>query len=839
MARPDHTPALLRQALEDEIEISEIEQLAPGAWRLAGRIRSDEPDAREVIDFLESIAEDACGQRVLIEGPLIDPQLKRAVWKAVLDAADRPEDVVQIRAPGPEQLSIKVRHQPLTLSRKRNRLPRLEKALPGWQIEAAPLGRCDDVAELRTTPEVQAWLAPFLEGAPGVDAEAVHAFKADARRQRLSVLIDAPGISPVTFGRIARAIRDRTDLEVVLEHRASAHRARDHVHAALSALEGVEGVKVRWVDKLKGVLATIETDPDSSGAVDAAARLLAEELGVAVHWEIDAGRTLMVDRIAADFPEHGILTNIRHLDEGLYEVEALLPLEPPEVLEQWSDEMEARWGVQIILAEPYLHAPDLRYRHELGPDRETIARRYNRPGDFPPEVLAQAREAVDGWDPAASVAAGEREDIRELVVISIDPARTRDLDDALSITAIDGGYEVGVHIADVSPFVPKDSPMDEEALRRSFTTYLAEGEIPVLPEIFANGLLSLHGGQDSPALSLFVRITEGAEVLDWRLSRTLMHNHCRLNYKQAQAVLDGSDHEHAWRLRTLNELAKKLRADRKAAGSLDLNLEEDPEKESHQLIEEFMLLANECVARFLKANHPEGLCLYRTHPHVGGTDWGELNKVADYLGARTKVRDQRSMQRVLEELVGYEEFEVFRFHVGRVLEKATYHFEQLGHGALAKQHYAHFTSPIRRYSDLIVHRLIDDALYREARGDTSSYSTEELLPICDHLNHMEIRVDAGSFESHRLRDLQRFEGTGRTEEGRIVGLMQGRAWIRLFSTDLRVSCRYRADRLIEEQMPVRITDRDTGLTFRLGQVVQVQTRGVDWGRKAIEAVIIG
>ena len=516
---------------------------------------------------------------------------------------------------------------------------------------------------------------------------------------------------------------------------------------------------------------------------------------------------------------------------------ALLPLEDPSVLETWSDAMEERWGVQIVIEPPFLHAPDLRYRDELGADLETIARRYNRPPAFPEEVLAQARDTAAAFDLERDPG---RRDIREAVVLSIDPARTRDLDDALSIEEIaPGRYRVGVHIADVSPFVPKGSALDEEALRRGFTTYLAEGEIPVLPEILANGICSLHGGQDSPALSLFVELGDDAAVHGYSLARTLIHNHCRLNYKQAQAVLDGADHEHAWRLRTMDRLAKTLRAARKAAGSLDLNLEPDPEKASHQLIEEFMLLANECVARFLKAEHPTGLCLYRTHPEVQSPDWPALDQVSRYLGGAVRVRDQSSMQKALEDFVGYREFEIFRFHVGRALEKATYHFEQLGHGALAKQHYAHFTSPIRRYSDLIVHRLIEDALYKEERGSTSSYSTDELLPICEHLNRMEIRVDAGSFESHRLEDLRRFEGRGRTGPGVVLGLMRGRVWIRLEGTDLRVSVPYRSASSREELMPVRITDRHTGVTYSLGQEVVVQTRGVDWGRKSIEAVIVG
>ena len=510
--------------------------------------------------------------------------------------------------------------------------------------------------------------------------------------------------------------------------------------------------------------------------------------------------------------------------------------------------MEQEWGVELLISPPFLRAPDVRYRDTLGADRDTIAKRYNRPGAFPEVVETQARESAASWDMEGEIAAGTRKDIRSTVVMSIDPKRTKDLDDALSIDpAGDGLWDVGVHISDVATFVPQGSELDSEALLRSFTTYLAEGEIPVLPPVLSDEVCSLHGDQDSPALSLFMRLTDAGEVLSTSLGHTVIHNHHRLHYAGAQAVLNGGDHPQAERLRTLDRLAKTLRAGRKASGALDLSLDDDPEKASHQLIEEFMLLANECVARFLVAQHPIGLCLYRTHPEVPDSVFGALRGVGEFLKCPVEIQDQGTMQLAMEHLLTREDkraFQVLRFHVGRVLEKATYHFEQLGHGALAKLHYAHFTSPIRRYSDLIVHRLIDDALAwaKDSSGDpaaASSYLPEDLYSICDHLNQMEIRVDAGSFESHRLQDLRRFDRGGRSEAGVIVGLMRGRLAIDLDTTDLRVSVRYRSERWIDEDMPVSVDDEITGMSFRLGQQVTVKTRGIDWSRKTIDAIVVG
>ncbi len=297
-------------------------------------------------------------------------------------------------------------------------------------------------------------------------------------------------------------------------------------------------------------------------------------------------------------------------------------------------------------------------------------------------------------------------------------------------------------------------------------------------------------------MSCFVRLDSQAKVLGFHLERTIIHNHHRLDYRQAQRILDmPADHPDAHptarALHHLNTLAIELRARRKAQGSLDLNLEPHPETPSHQLIEEFMLLANECVARFLIREHPDQLCLYRTHPHIPTMSWGALQQVAHHLRCPVRVRDQASMQQALEALAGSPGFQVFRFHVGQMLEKASYHFRQLGHGALAKLHYAHFTSPIRRYSDLIVHRLILDAMFKERNQGRSSYTREQLVPIQDHLNAMEVRVDAASYESHKLGELRRYDRPGMLLEGRIVGLMKGRIWISLEETDLLVTVPYR------------------------------------------------
>ncbi len=844
-ARPELV-AILAQAYGQELQNLSVRALDGDSLLVEGWIRAEASDHAAALAFYEELIEEELGCPAFLRGPVIDPALPSPLLLRVLKAAESPTDVAAIAMVAADRIVVRVRHQPLCLGRKRNRLPKLRQALDSVELEVGPLGACAEVKELASLADARGFLAPFFAGIGGLDIDAVHDHRVDVRHQALRVLVDAPALSPVALLRVARVVRDATDVDLDLRHRIASTRARAEVYGALAQVGGLESYGASWDERLGGVAVVVDAQRSRREALDRFVAHWRQALGVPVVYHFDSQRSLMVDRIASAFPEHGILTWIRHAGEGLYTVEGMIPQEDASVLEAWSDELEETWGVQAVIEEPFLRAPDLRYRHRLGSDEETIALRFNRPLGFPAEVLEQTQELVEGFDLEAILAADpDRRDVRDLVVISIDPARTQDLDDALSIERLGPDeVEVGVHIADVSPFVSQDGPIDREALKRGFTTYLLEGEIPVLPKVLANGICSLHGDQDSLALSLFVRLDADAQVLDTRIERTVIHNHHRLNYGQAQRILDTpldhpKAHPTAPRLHLLHDLAVKLRTARKAAGSLDLNLEPDAEAPSHQLIEEFMLLANECVARFLITEHPDSLCLYRTHPHVPGVSWGPLRQVAEHLRCPVRVEDQASMQAALEALAGTPAFGVFRFHVGQLLEKATYHFEQLGHGALAKLHYAHFTSPIRRYSDLIVHRLIEDALYKDRREGRSSYTREQLVPVQDHINAMEIRVDAASYESHKLAELRRYDRPGRLYEGRIVGLMKGRLWVDLEETDLRITIPYREAKPRNEPMPLRITDRNSGLTMSLGQQVEVRGMGVDWARKTIEAKVIG
>ena len=830
--------SLISSALEGLIEEPTIEIGENNHIRVRGRIIVGDDDPEETRQFIKELLESELQNYIItVDGIFIRGDVPLNLVHYARSTAQLPDAVHSISAldPNNRRFEIKVRHQELFLGRKRNRDRKLRALCPDLEIVLSPLGTEFDVATLKTLPALRQWLSPFLLRSGILEPDNIHAYKTDIKKQSIVVYYNKK-IDSGAIESLAKEIELATDVLVRFEYRLSKEDARSRIEAALAGLNGIEGSHISFLEKGRVFVVSVDAEQNLMETLSALSAELSATLGYLVEFKIDIQRNVMISRIAEVFPKDGILTAIKHIDRDLYDVEAYLPFDARmERLEAWSDEMDARWGAKILFSEAYMRSPDVRYRDRRGSDAETIALRYNRPLAFSPEALEEAeRAAAIDFDKELK----RREDIRGTVVLSIDPERTQDIDDALSVEECsDGTYEVGVHIADVSAFVEQDSALDREAMLRGFTTYLAEGEIPVIPPVLANRACSLHGGEDSLCMSVFLKMTSEGECIDYRVCRTLIHNHARLAYAQAQAMLDGRDHPYAWQVRTLGRLSRLMRAARKAAGALDLGLEDDPEKASHQLIEEFMLQANECVSRFLTENHPEKMSLFRIHPDVTETSMSALAELARHLRIEVKIRDQKSMQQALEEVYGTPRYDIFRFHLGRVLEKAVYHVDQLGHGALSKEDYAHFTSPIRRYTDLILHRLIQDVIEPKPDGPRSSYTREDLQIIADHLNHVEVRVDAASFESHRLRDLLRFDGARRTYTGRIISFMRGRMAIKTDETDLLIYVPYR-DFKPDIMMPVSINDELSGRYFYLGEEVHVRTEGVDWRSKSIKARIV-
>lgn len=396
-----------------------------------------------------------------------------------------------------------------------------------------------------------------------------------------------------------------------------------------------------------------------------------------------------------------------------------------------------------------------------------IIHKYDLPTEFPREVLQEA-ESFPSAPPAEEIEL--REDWRDRAVITIDPDDARDFDDAISVEPLPGGgWELAVHIADVSYYVKPGSALDREAKHRGNSVYLADRVLPMLPEALSNGLCSLQPGVDRLTRVVVLRFDAKGRRTHMRFARAVIRSQRRFTYEEAYALLKAADArqrhpvlDRAW------PLASLLRRRRFANGSLDLDFPEVravldaqgrpiglrtiPHDESHQLIEEFMLAANEAVAHFLK--HAGAPTLYRVHedpdPEKLATFALELAAAGLIPGDLTQ---RTNLQRVLARLRGRADEHALKLSLLKSLKRALYTPEPRGHFGLAKNDYTHFTSPIRRYADLVVHRALGAVLAkRGAPAETfeRAPSSKHMVDLGEHLSTTERVAAEAEQESQRL-----------------------------------------------------------------------------------------
>ncbi len=402
-----------------------------------------------------------------------------------------------------------------------------------------------------------------------------------------------------------------------------------------------------------------------------------------------------------------------------------------------------------------------------GIDMLSIVRKYDLPTAFPKSVIDEAnripqsveRRMVDG-----------REDLRDQFIVTIDPDDARDFDDAIDVEKIDNeGWRLGVHIADVSAYVTPNSALDREARRRGNSVYLPDRVIPMLPERLSNGVCSLNPNVDRLTHSVFVEFDKSGRAKNARFAKSVIRSGRRLTYKEAYAILQTKPNgELSRRLHTAWELASLLRRKRFEHGSLDLDFPEvkvyvDPagkpiklerveNDESHQLIEEFMLAANEAVARELRQRSIA--TIYRVHEDP------DPEKLAEYrefvLSFNHKVGDlshRKEVQRFLASIRGKPEEQALKIGLLKSLKRARYAAQSLGHYGLAKANYLHFTSPIRRYADLVVHRtLAERNSPRRPKIDVG-----QIESLANHISDTERNAAEAEIESVRLKKLQFFQ----------------------------------------------------------------------------------
>ncbi len=402
-----------------------------------------------------------------------------------------------------------------------------------------------------------------------------------------------------------------------------------------------------------------------------------------------------------------------------------------------------------------------------GIDMLSIIRKYNLPTEFPRAVVDEANRIPTAVD--ARMFDG-RDDLRDKFIVTVDPDDARDFDDAIDVEKIGNhAWRLGVHIADVSAYVNPDSALDREAQRRGNSVYLPDRVIPMLPERLSNGVCSLNPGVDRLTHSVFIEFDKNGRAKNAHFARSIIRSARRLTYKEAYAILQSKPADELSRhLHTAWELAALLRRKRFEHGSLDLDfpevkvylnpagkpvrLERVENDESHQLIEEFMLAANEAVARELQ--HRAIPTIYRVHENP------DPEKLAEYrefvLSFNYKVGDlslRPEIQRLLASLRGKPEEQALKIAFLKSLKRARYAPLPLGHYGLAKANYLHFTSPIRRYADLVVHR----ALAQRNSARRSRIDMNQVASIAEHISETERNAAEAEIDSIRLKTLEFFQ----------------------------------------------------------------------------------
>lgn len=500
--------------------------------------------------------------------------------------------------------------------------------------------------------------------------------------------------------------------------------------------------------------------------------------------------------------------------------------------------------------------------HDIGVDTLSVIHEFGLETEFPEAVLEEARQVAAAFDDSDLTG---REDLTGTTIITIDPADARDFDDAISIDQHeDGSWTLGVHIADVSHFVVIDSELDKEARTRGNSVYLPGRVLPMLPEILSNGLASLQADRVRFTMSAFMDINTDGEVTATRFSNSAIRVKHRFSYEQVTALINGPKKrpdelpqdvwEIVWRMR---KLARTLRTRRFDQGAINLELSEvkiDLDRdgrmtgahlvegdESHQMIEECMLAANIAVARKLT----EAKVLYPRRIHPEPTP-ARLEILQDFVKAVgipiSRLRTQGDMQALLKKVHGTPQEYAVNFALLRSLKQATYSTKHEGHFALSADDYCHFTSPIRRYPDLVIHRQLKQLIANRPKSER--FSSDYLDFVCETCSLTERRAaDAERALSQMKLLLFLRDKIGLRMEATITGVDRYGFFARgleLPAEGLVPSESFSARETFEyDRTSQRLIGRKTGRTFQLGDHVTVEIARVDPGRRSLDFKLIG
>ena len=489
---------------------------------------------------------------------------------------------------------------------------------------------------------------------------------------------------------------------------------------------------------------------------------------------------------------------------------------------------------------------------------EVLIRKYNLPTSYPEEVLRE----VESIQVDLEKELRRRKDLRDQLCFTIDPERAMDFDDAVAIDKTPEGYRLWVHIADVSYFVKEGSATDKEAFKRGFTFYLPDRALHMLPERLAGDLCSLRPNEDRLAFTCEMHFDRKGNLLEYDIYESVIRSKARLTYNEALRLIVGDPSlENKYPqlvepLRLMEDLYRILSRMRWERGSIDFDL---PEAElvvdefgepvalmpyerhvAHRIIEKFMVSANETVAMHLdNMGYP---CLYRVHEKPDPQKVENLLEILAGLGYKVKKPSlsPKFFQKIIEDFEGRPEENLVRFLTLRSMKRAHYSPHNLGHFGLASEHYAHFTSPIRRYPDIIVHRLLKKAL----RGEDIDYEkTLEYLEMAGvHLSQQERLAEEVEREAiDRLKVRFMKAHIGKEFEGIITGVVSFGIFVEVqeYLVEGLVSItNLKEDQYIYDEPAHRLVGVNTGKVYRLGDRVRVKVVGVDEDRARLELVLV-
>ncbi len=485
----------------------------------------------------------------------------------------------------------------------------------------------------------------------------------------------------------------------------------------------------------------------------------------------------------------------------------------------------------------------------------SIMAEFDLPFRFAPQVLKES-EKISEHISEKEIAA--RRDFREITTFTIDPEDAKDFDDALSFRKLPNGHvEVGVHIADVTHYVKEGTVLDEDAFGRATSVYLVDRTVPMLPERLSNELCSLRPNETKLTFAAVFEIDVRGKVHSEWFGRTIIHSDHRFSYEGAQEVLEKKEGKFAEELTLLNDLAHKLRKERFSRGAVNFETSEvkfkldekgrplavipKVRKDAHKLIEEFMLLANKAVATTVfkmgKGNE-RNTFVYRTHDLPDTDRVNDFAEFAKQFGHKLNTEEKaisRSLNKLMDEIEGKPEQNVLQSLAVRAMAKAKYTTEAKGHFGLAFDHYTHFTSPIRRYPDMMVHRLLQHYLDRGKSVNKTTYESK-----CIHSSEREKRAADAERASIRYKQVEFMSlQTDKKYQGIITGVTDFGIFVEIIETKCEGMVRLaemKDDFYELDERNYRVIGRRRKKIYRLGDEVEVHVKKTDVDRRMMDLV---